>query len=49
MADNRSMQPPNNYTVERNEFLRWLELAESTRIKLNKTVVCFFGFFRIFT
>lgn len=31
--------PPSSYSIERNEFLKWLELAESTRTKLYKSQV----------
>ena len=28
-----------NYNIEKNEFVKWLELAESTKLKLYKTQV----------
>ncbi len=37
--DNKSLKPISAYTIDKNEFSKWLEICESTRIKLNKTQV----------
>lgn len=36
-AESRSMNPVKTLEIDRNEFVKWTELAESTRIKLIKT------------
>ena len=38
-AESRSMNPVTTITINKSDLLRWTELSESTRIKLEKTEV----------
>ena len=44
IADARSLNLPSNYSIDKNELNKWLEICESTRIKLQKTQVVNFSF-----
>ena len=39
MADAKSLHLPTSYSIASNELIKWLEICESTRIKLQKTQV----------
>lgn len=43
-ADARNMLSPTSFTIDRNEFTKWTEMTESTKIKLIKTQVVDFKF-----
>ena len=38
-AESRSMNPVNLININKSDLIRWTELSESTRIKLEKTEV----------
>ena len=39
IADAKSLHLPSSYSIDKNELIKWLEICESTRIKLQKTQV----------
>ena len=39
IADGKSLHLTSSYTIDKNEIIKWLEICESTRIKLQKTQV----------